>query len=401
MNRTFEFNLCAVLAHTLLLERKQAEPLGISWANNACCSDPTAQPLGDSTKDQMAALEQYLPGISAVINAQMSPSAQAQLKAAQETAPGFAQLDASIYDTTGRQLNKTGEEIAASNQMAKARSDANVLAGPGMDIVRSADAAQRLVDPEFYKMREATGRVGTGIINSFGNDPAMLSRSERAEVERGLAQENSARGTFGSPSQVDAVSNAMSFGNAANQRRTSAANTIGSLAPAMQATRSGVDVLQQATGRPGQINAGAGLMQNANQAPGAGAQQMGGSLMEQMTQKQMQGQDINTSRRNLWDRMIGPVCCFIFMEAYNGNLPWFVRVARDIHYEKEPALAIGYRRMAAWLVPAMRKSRCVRWFVNAFMVKPLTAHGGWLLGVNCYGWFATPVVKFWFSIWRR
>lgn len=404
----FEYHLSLVLAHSALLYTKGEEPLGTAWCLNG--GDPPAPPVTESTADMMRAMQENLPGYMSTLRKEIIPTEQAQLEASQQVSPGYANLAADIYDTTGRRLNTIGEEIAASNQMAKARSDASVLQGPGMDIVKAADAAQRVVDPEFYKMREATGRLGTNIINSFGEDPAQLSGSERAEIERGLAQENSSRGMFAAPSQVDAVGNAMAFGNAANARRAGAANVLGALSQPMVATRSGVDVLQQATGRPGQVNSGAPLVTGAREA-GSNAFAQGSNLLAQTGENQRTAMGINANRRDSLDRFndtfssvssgIGSICCFIFMEAYNGKLPWYVRAARDLHYEKEPGLAIGYRKMATWLVPLMQKSKVTRWLVNVLMIKPLTAHGAWLFNLNRYGFLATPIKSFWFAVWRH
>jgi hypothetical protein len=95
------------------------------------------------------------------------------------------------------------------------------------------------------------------------------------------------------------------------------------------------------------------------------------------------------------------LCCFIFLEAYNGNLPWFVRASRDM-FCTGPRVK-GYRSMAQWLVPVMQTNRFVRWLVNLFMVKPLTRWGGWLFGEPGYrwGWTNFPLVAFWFLFWGR
>lgn len=91
-------------------------------------------------------------------------------------------------------------------------------------------------------------------------------------------------------------------------------------------------------------------------------------------------------------------CCFIFLESYNGTLPWYVRACRDEFYT--PVRRAGYVRMSLWLVPAMRVSRLARTLVNYSMVKPLTAYGRWYKdGVGC-GYLAKPLVDFWFKTWE-
>jgi len=99
----------------------------------------------------------------------------------------------------------------------------------------------------------------------------------------------------------------------------------------------------------------------------------------------------------------GGLCCFIFLEAYNGKLPWFVRAARDIAYVKYPQVAKGYCKMAKWLVPAMRKSKIVRWLVNKTMVLPLTRYGGYKFNATGYERCRKYRLAetFWFSVWGR
>lgn len=95
-------------------------------------------------------------------------------------------------------------------------------------------------------------------------------------------------------------------------------------------------------------------------------------------------------------------CCFIFLESYNGILPWWVRQCRDEYYVKYPTVAVGYKKMASWIVPIMRKSKWVRNLVNYFMVIPMTKYGGWLKGVEGYKHFRHYWVykEFWFTVWK-
>lgn len=93
------------------------------------------------------------------------------------------------------------------------------------------------------------------------------------------------------------------------------------------------------------------------------------------------------------------LCCFIFLEAYSGKLPWFVRRCRD-EFASGPRVA-GYRCMAAKLVPLMRKSKLVLWLVKKLMTEPLTKWGGWLYIEPGYklGFIYFPIVLFWFGLW--
>jgi hypothetical protein len=95
------------------------------------------------------------------------------------------------------------------------------------------------------------------------------------------------------------------------------------------------------------------------------------------------------------------ICCYIFIAANDGiELPNWVRTCRDLFCSGERVA--GYRRMSRWLVPMMMRSSKVTSIVRGFMTKPMTAWGGWLMGVEKHskGWLAWPVVMFWFTLWK-
>jgi hypothetical protein len=95
-------------------------------------------------------------------------------------------------------------------------------------------------------------------------------------------------------------------------------------------------------------------------------------------------------------------CCFIFMEAYCGEMPWWVRECRDEFAPESTARRHGYIRMARWLVPQMRENIFTRLLVWFLMIKPLTIWGGWYKKVSGYerGWLCLPFVSFWFRVWE-
>lgn len=95
-------------------------------------------------------------------------------------------------------------------------------------------------------------------------------------------------------------------------------------------------------------------------------------------------------------------CCFIFMEAYNGNMPWFVRECRDEFAPESSERRRGYIKMAEWLVPLMQKYKTVRNIVNGLMINPLTRWGGYYKKVKGYrtGFIWKPFVTSWFWIWE-
>jgi len=96
-------------------------------------------------------------------------------------------------------------------------------------------------------------------------------------------------------------------------------------------------------------------------------------------------------------------CCFIFMEAYNGDMPYWVRECRDEFAPENTARREGYIKMAKWLVPLMQRSKTVRMLVNLLMIKPLTNWGGWYKKVKGYelSFIYKPFVKVWFKVWEK
>jgi hypothetical protein len=94
------------------------------------------------------------------------------------------------------------------------------------------------------------------------------------------------------------------------------------------------------------------------------------------------------------------LCCFIFLESYNGVLPESVRQYRDMAAPESSARRKGYISMSRWLVPAMRVSSVSRWLTNHLLVKPLTRYGEWFYGKNKTGWMFWPVKQLWFKIWE-
>ena len=153
------------------------------------------------------------------------------------------------------------------------------------------------------------------------------------------------------------------------------------------------------------------LVSNQNTAAGLGNQRAGvfSDLVQSYTNLDavVKGEESNdlTGRGAQSSSSAGAnmsVCCFIFMEAYNGELPWFVRASRDLHAPECSDRREGYISMAKWLVPAMRVSKIARWLTNKLMIQPLSKYGGYEWTEEGYdnGWVYKPVVNFWFTTWK-
>ena len=95
------------------------------------------------------------------------------------------------------------------------------------------------------------------------------------------------------------------------------------------------------------------------------------------------------------------ICCFIFLEAYYGEMPWFVRACRDEFAPESSARRRGYIRMSRWLVPLMRVSGLARRVTNRLLIQPLTRWGSWYVGMREKENRTDRWLKnFWFKVWE-
>ena len=82
---------------------------------------------------------------------------------------------------------------------------------------------------------------------------------------------------------------------------------------------------------------------------------------------------------------LGTNCCFIFLQALNGVLPWYIDLARRDYYT--PTRRKGYTWMSSWLVPRMAVSAWTTLAVNVVIIRPFLKYGSWLYGAGSKtGW---------------
>ena len=176
--------------------------------------------------------------------------AQSELEAAKAFVPQYGQL---------------ASDEAYREAMSEAGKQVDVLRGPGGQLIDEAFAKSRQVDPEFYGRRAQTGAMLGDLLrsfaapgtvsadNPFGTFTGELSGSERAEIERSLAQNRARSGSIGGPMAMsDVVANAMMFGQGVQNRRDALGRALGQATSFLPASRSGFDPFQVAMGRPSQ-----------------------------------------------------------------------------------------------------------------------------------------------------
>lgn len=145
----------------------------------------------------------------------------------------------------------------------------------------------------------------------------------------------------------------------------------------------------QSLGAAKHVNA----MRGVNQANVTTAAELLGKPRQTQTDD-LKGKGNQVTNTSNWG--VGLTCCFIFLEALNGRLPWFVRLGRDQF--NTPCRQAGYRWMSSWLVPWMRRHSLVRWLVNVLMVRPFLYQGFYFYVLKKNSIFY-PVCWFWFHLW--
>jgi hypothetical protein len=375
MNYWYNFSL--MVARTILDEKIEEN----YYALDAVNGDPAPSNAIESTDIMMQALQKNLPGLGRVMGENILPFEQAKLAASEITSPRQAELQANLYDKYGQRLNDTGNQIARNNALAQAETDKQVLAGPGKELIASALEAQRVADPEYFKTRETMAPALEKLIGSY-DLTGGLSAGENAAMERSVNQGNVARGTATAPSNIATVQNAVQFGDATRRRQqenqAGMANALNVGTGFLPASRTGFDPFRVATGKSSGANTGENKLTGPMQV-GQDTMAMGNNMFNQIAATHNNAANINAQRRDGLDRFnetfsstVGSVCCFIFMEAYNGNIPWYVRASRDAH--KTPDMTRGYRIFGMFAIPQMKKHGIMRRLINATMINPLTKH---------------------------
>ncbi len=237
-------------------------------------------PGAEKMADVLAAMEGLLPGVMRSITKVQPEVAQTQAEIDAAVSPLYAKTQADIYDTTGRRMNQIGQEIETSNQLAASAREKQIADTYGVDLVSAADRLNRILDPEFYKNRT---EVSQGISNALASqDPSKLTSAETEAISRGVAR----RGNVNPNSTVNTAANAMTFGQALQQKQALFNQTLGTAAGALPSTRTGVNAFEIATRRALTPNTGDSKFVGVQQNTGQNAWNTGNQFMQGATQLQ-------------------------------------------------------------------------------------------------------------------
>lgn len=267
-------------------------------------SGPVYQNAQDTTADQMAAYIRYLPDLLKAVAQNTGVVERAQQGLSEELSPRQAALQARVAREFMPEFTQIGLDQARQQAMGTARTDAEVMAGPGRDVVRTLTEAQRLADPEYFKQRELAMKGLESLFGSLSDPNAGLTGSERAEAERAMARENAARGNVG-PTNIGTVEAAMRFGQAGAASRQAKQgaimNAVQTAAGAAPSMRSGVDAFQVTTGKPSS-NVGLGRFGQTDVNQGGATQNFGQSFLQQTGQFAAQNQMNQANKKDAFDK---------------------------------------------------------------------------------------------------
>jgi len=354
-----------------------------------------------ATPEQIVQLyNKYLPETLGTTVGQSPLTASALTNTTVGNSPAFSLSNLSQLAGLSPYFTQIGNQVAQQ----QAAGTADLLSGQGARAALNAEALTRAINPEYYAARTNLGGATANLLGSYGANGA-LSPAEQAAAERGLAINNSATGNLGNTSALSTITNAMYFGDALRQKQASMANAV-------NAGSNAINTMQNNQFNP------VGVALNAGNTGGNFALQF-----LNPTQSNQMASQFATAPLDFGSNLFGGLagigsaskgsgsswnagvadCCFIFLESYNGTLPWFVRDCRDYYYKTYPEVAAGYKKMAKWLVPLMRRSRLVAQLVNKLMIMPLTRYGGWVMGVRGYEHYEKCrwAKNFWFKVWSK
>lgn len=284
----FSRNLSEVLAHSVVFfAREQSKGTDCYAWSSSTTTQGSGQTGTETTAEQMMAFAEHLPAVMAATNQELLPSELAKFETSQSVSPLYAQLQQDLYGQYGPSMNKIGSDIANQNALAQAQTDADVLAGPGKELIANALEGAKLYDPEYFSTRELAAQQMQDMLRPG------LTGGEHEAIQRYVNQNDVATGNLnagGGASNV--VSNAMQFGNAARDRMSQSLSLATGMLPTL---RSNVDTFQQATGRPSMVNTGEGRTQGAATNVGQNAYGMAGQFLGESGANARQGAQLNSS----------------------------------------------------------------------------------------------------------
>jgi len=209
------------------------------------------------------------PGYAEIVRSEQLRDLQhTQSPAMQEIARRQAAQQFGLASQYVPEYGQLASDEAYRSSMRDAGRQVDVLRGPGGELIDEAYAAAQGIDPEFYRQRAQTGSGLSDLLRSMYDERTLkggemydeqrpqgyftgnLSGGEREEINRSLNQQAAQSGNLNVPSMGNVVSNAMTYGNAMQNRRNAFGQALQQATSFLPASRSGFDPMQVALGRP-------------------------------------------------------------------------------------------------------------------------------------------------------
>ena len=309
------------------------------------CSDER-QSGYESMGSILQSLKDYYPDTAKAINSTLVPTAKAQLEADQSVSPGYAQLNLDLYKKFGPESARTAAAIDDITQKAASQRELDLARTTGQQLATEADLAQRKLDPEFYKRREAlSGSMSKYLANA---DPS-LTENEREEMRRGMGN------TPGNPdSAIDTAINAGRFGEKFNQKNQAFGQAVGNVAAALPNMRSGINGFEVATRRALNSNNGESRVGSATTNAGNNTYGMANNFMNAATATQTQAMSKQLSNWDMLNNSMAMAGKVVGGIASGVAMCW---VARAVFGERDPR----WKLFRSWLI-----FKSPKWLFNLY-----------------------------------
>jgi hypothetical protein len=355
----------------------------------------------ESTQSILNAYSQNLPSLLQEYASGIPTVAQGNTTATQQSTPALNALNLQQLQQFALPEAQVGQQVAQSNALAGANTNLAQLQGPGGQAAQAAENVALQTDPA-YAAAVQGATSGVNAINLNG-----LSPGEANAVERANNQQLSSTGNLGNVNPTNTIANALNFGGAFNSKIPLLNNATSTANSVAQGVVSPVNI---ALGQPNvatQGNMGTGQFQTGTSSsssnPAQAALSFGQGLLNAGTSTNNANIAGNVAQNTSPTSTMGEfgpsglsgICCFIFLEAYYGDIPYQVRRARDKAYKINPYISIGYKKMASWLVPLMRKYPLVRNGVWFTMIKPITQY----VSEMRVHYKKKVIANFWIKLW--
>lgn len=333
----------------------------------------------EATEDTLKAMIKFFPQLAPVINAQVLPTAMAQLQADKAVSPEYAKITADLYAKYGPEMAKVAAGIDDYLNKAASQRELDLAQTTGRELVRAADELQRQADPEFYRMRS---QLGDNLARYLALSSPEVNEAELEAMRRGMGA------TQVNPrSAIDSAARAMQFGQLGRQRISDFGAAIGQVAQSLPALRANIPAFEIATRRQvGQT--GGERVQGAATNTGQQAYGMGNNFLNQIgafKQEEMRKQKSLLENVTGWGefggRVIGAIgagaMCWVARAVYGDNSPKWVKFRDEYLLKRAPwYFRFAYMLLGPWFGKFIQTKPRLKNIVRKWMDKKLKEVGG-------------------------